>query len=144
MPVEVAPSLQTPLIAKQPPARLTPFPLPVDVAVHMMPPVTESMAPGVVVPPKPVLPRESIMKTVEVPKVVEVETANMGMVVELEKPATERRAKGDVVPTPNEPVTVEVAVEVAVKVANSGVVEARNMKAWSAPAELIVKNPFCE
>ena len=59
---------------------------------------------------------------------VEVEMAKTGSVVELESPAIESRAKGEVVPTPKLPTSEEVAVEVAVKVAKIGDEEADTLK----------------
>ena len=109
-PVEVAPSEHTPLMAKHPPAKLMPCPTPDDVAVHEIAPVTASIVPGEVVPPIPVLPKELIMKTVDVVKVVEVETANIGIVVEEENPAIESLANGVVVPIPTVPTKVDVPV----------------------------------
>ena len=100
----------------------------VDVALDEMEPLTAKYVPGVLVA-IPTLPKWSMMKAVEVPKVVEVETANTALRVDdPETPATESCANGDVVPTPKLPMSVDVAVEVAVNVANSGVVEPLNLK----------------
>src|SRR3989344_2382516 len=86
-------------------------------------PFTANLLPGVLVA-IPTLPKESMMKAVEVPKVVDVDTANTALRVDdPETPATDNWANGEVVPTPKLPMSVDVAVEVAVKVANSGVVE---------------------
>ena len=100
----------------------------VEVPVMVAEPFTDKYAPGVLVA-IPTLPKESIMKAVEVPNVVDVETANTALRVDdPETPATDNWANGDVVPTPKLPMSVDVAVDVAVKVANSGVVEPLNLK----------------
>ncbi len=75
------------------------MPLKVEVAFEEIEPLTASRVPGVLVA-IPTCPNPSMMKAVPVPKVVDVETAKTGSVDEAPTPATERRAKGDVVPTP--------------------------------------------
>ena len=62
--------------------------------------------------------------------------------VEDENPAIANRAKGEVVPTPRLPVIVDVAVEVAEKVAKIGDEEAETWKKWSVPAETILSEAY--
>ncbi len=101
--------MQEPFSSKHPPVSLSPL-VPVEVAVKEIDPLTASRVPGVLVA-IPTCPMESIRKAVPVENVVEVETAKRGMVVDEERPATERRAKGVVVPIPSVPPRVEVAID---------------------------------